>query len=59
MWEEVSEEKNGGKEWKKNNGGEDGGKSGRNNKGGITVCRRLFISIPCNYEYANDRVFLF
>lgn len=59
MWEEVSKEKSGGKEWKKNNGGEDGGKNGRNNNGGITTCRRLFISIPCNYEYVNERVFLF
>ncbi len=59
MWEEVSKEKSGGKEWKKNNGGEDGGKNGRNNNRGITTCRRLFISIPCNYEYVNERVFLF
>ncbi len=26
MWEEVFEKRSGGKEWKKDNGGEDGGK---------------------------------
>ncbi len=58
--EEVYEESNDGKEWKNESEGEDGGKSGRNKEGGVTICGHLFISTPCNYDYANDNmVFLF
>jgi hypothetical protein len=40
------EEKRGGKEWMKDNGGKDGGKSVRNKKGGITIHHHLFVPPP-------------
>jgi hypothetical protein len=36
------------------NKGEDGKKNGRNEKKGITISHHLFVSTPCNYEFAND-----
>ncbi len=55
-YEESSDEK----EWKNESEGEDGGINGRNKKGSVTVCCHLFVSTPCNYDYANDNMaFLF
>ncbi len=58
--EEVYEENNDGKEWKNESEGEDGGKNGRNKEGGVTICRHLFISTLCNYDYVDNNMdFLF
>jgi hypothetical protein len=41
-------------DWKNESEGEDGKKMEGIKRGGITICHRLFVSNPCNYEFAND-----